>query len=93
MNAAIPSFVRGRRGGYSLVDALVRVLWPSAVGTPAALTIAEMQEGAKVVLAYDVPASSVRSALYSRPDVFERTVRPGARAAYRLTPWALEQAK
>src|SRR5690242_4929846 len=82
-----PFFVPGRRGGLSVVDAMVRALWekPGSERQWPSMSIRELREQASLTLGYSVPPSSVRSSLYAHPDVFERCSVPPGRVAYRLT--------
>ena len=88
-----PRLVRGRRGGKSIVDALVKALWWDAMDDRQwpVRTIPALRDEVSRQLNYDAPPSSVRSTLYSRTDVFERTQVLGQGVAYRLTEWARGQ--
>ncbi len=92
VRSAPPTFIQGRKGGVSIVDAMVRALWvrSDADGKDdwPSLSLVDLQERASRALGYDVPSSSVRSSVYSHPDIFEKCTLAGAKVAYRLSPAA-----
>ena len=82
-----PSIVRGRKGGMSIADALVAALWnptPNSHDWPER-TIEELRIDASRRLGYEIPNSTIRSALYTTTDTFERCSAQSLRAVYRLT--------
>lgn len=81
-----PSIVRGRKGRTSVCDALVIALWAADNRVPwPQLTLEQLRESISRVLGYPVSGSTVRSVLYSKPEVFERAPRINGRVAYRLS--------
>ena len=83
----LPSFVPGRKGGLSVVDALARALWHES-GVWPSRTIRELKDLISIMLRYDVPSSTVRSELYRHKDVFERKKSDGGPVTYQLTKTA-----
>jgi hypothetical protein len=94
-----PRLVAGRRGGISIVDALVEALWlrraernQSGSGEEwPSLGLEELHKYVLDCLKYNVASASVRSAIYNHPEIFERASTSAGRVAYRLSPWAREQ--
>jgi hypothetical protein len=77
-----PSFVTGRRGGISVVDALVRSLWQETSrrdveGWPSK-TFGTLATEASSIVGYQLTPSTVRSAIYGRIDLFEKDEQDGA---------------
>jgi hypothetical protein len=87
--SAPPTFVKGRKGGVSVVDVMVRALWarPSGDGRSEwpSLSLIELQEQVSAALGYDVPSSTIRSSVYSHLEIFEKCKRVGVKVGYRLT--------
>jgi hypothetical protein len=71
-----PRFVAGRRGGISVVDALVRVLWSDAKSSDSSQWPAKdfntLALEASKVIGYRLSASTVRSAIYGHEELFDR---------------------
>lgn len=87
-----PSFISGRRGGLSVVDAMVEALWRSSNDAQwPCLTIPVLLDKISGRLGYEVPSSTVRSSLYTHTDIFEREQRSNKKVSYRLTAWARKQ--
>lgn len=90
-----PSFVKGRRGGLSVIDAMVRALWVRKVRGGEyvwpCLPIGEICDTVARKLGYDIPSSTVRSELYRKTDIFEKNSADGSKVTYRLTGWARRQ--
>lgn len=82
----IPSIAKGRKGRTSVCDALVVALWAGEeyTGWPH-LTLDQLQASVTRVLGYSVSGSTVRSALYSKPEVFEKAPPVNGRVSYRLS--------
>ena len=76
---------RQRRGGQSVADVLVEILWgPSRAQRPAH-RIQDLQAQASKRLGYLVPASTIRSTIYNHPEAFEREGPEGPGVLWRLT--------
>lgn len=76
-----PQFVAGRRGGVSVVDALVRSLWQTAgrndIENWPSKTFGTLAAEASSVVGYRLRSSTVRSAVYGHIDLFEKDERDG----------------
>ena len=76
-----PQFVAGRRGGISVVDALVRSLWRrpsrSDVKDWPSKTFGTLAAEASSIVGYQLTSPTVRSAIYGRMDLFERDEQDG----------------
>ena len=92
----LPSFVAGRGGLVSIVDALVWALWEAEPGMESGrvgLCLGELTEAATRRRGTDVPRASVRCEIYRYERLFERSAPEGGRASgasvrhvrYRLT--------
>lgn len=69
----IPSFVKGRKGGISVADCIVRVLWSQPTGGHrSGKSLAELQAGATRIAGYAISASTIRATLYGHPELFIR---------------------
>ncbi len=82
-----PRLVHGRKGAPSIVDALLSILWnphPKDTNDWPVLSIADLRSKVSKILQYEVASSTVRSGLYSRPDVFKRCKSEDGRSCYGL---------
>lgn len=67
-------YAKGRRGGASIVDKIVQELrrkegdWPR-------LSFKELRAAVSASLGYNVSDSTIRSAIYSRPELFQKVIR------------------
>lgn len=78
----IPQFVPGRRGGISVVDAVVRALWGDASPNDAerwpAKTFNALVTETSAIVGYELTSSTVRSAIYGHMDLFDKDESDGA---------------
>lgn len=79
-----PSIVPGRRGGLSVADAIVQLLWPIN-SSSSGLRIAELVEKCSKMLGYKVKDHTIRSVLYRHAGIFEKSSETGKKVVYRLT--------
>ena len=90
----VKPLVPGRKG-LSIVDSIVVVLWPSSRDSNdarwPALSFSEIAAGIREIQHYSVAESTVRSAIYSRPEFFCRVDGTGA-VMWRLTRRAVSEA-
>jgi hypothetical protein len=84
----IPSFKKGRKGRGSLVDCIVMLLWKEDSGKWPAKTFDVLQQELSRIQRYTVAASTVRSAVYSAADLFERDTTDEGRLVWRLSKMA-----
>ena len=82
---ATPSFVRGRKGRTSLVDCCVAALWKTDSDEWPELTFEELRAIATKVQGYHVTPSTVRSTIYERSDLFERSRPESGPLKWKLT--------
>jgi hypothetical protein len=80
-SSEIPRFVPGRRGGTSVVDAVVRALWnakrPKDGDEWPAKTFNALVVEASSIVGYQVTSSTVRSAIYGHMELFEKDEEGG----------------
>lgn len=85
-----PVFVKGRKGGISVVDAMVQAL---ANGDPAGaevtpdglrLTFEQLRVRASEVIGYLLAPSTIRSAVYGHANLFRRCKLSNGKPAVRL---------
>jgi len=80
-----PSYIRGRKGAVSVVDAVVAALWRAHDGKDwPTRSLAELRAAVSATLGYAVAASTVRASVYDHPELFEKDPR-GDAPRYRLT--------
>jgi hypothetical protein len=72
MDRKLPVFIPGRRGGISIVDAIIHVLL-SMDGKSPLRTLSEIQDRVAQRVGYNPSASTIRSAIYSHRDLFDCT--------------------
>lgn len=85
-----PILLVGRRGGISVVDAIVRVLWNGDTGPEhdsawPVMRFAEIRDAVTRQLGYNVSDSTVRSAVYKHPELFEKSKEVSSGVRYRLS--------
>jgi hypothetical protein len=76
----VPSFAKGRKGGISVLDGIVRSLWvsPSRRGpTWPAKSFGQLIQEVSILAGYPVPTSTVRSTIYGHSHLFEKVVKDG----------------
>ena len=81
-----PSVIPGRKGQASIVDLVIRSLWP-VNGSDSKLpckSLAEITEECRSALGFLVGSSTVRSTIYKHPEIFEKSAKVGVEAYYRL---------
>lgn len=66
------------------MDALVEVLWMTDDERWPSISLANLKELVGRRLEYDIASSTVRSAIYSRPEVFRRLKTKDGKTAYSL---------
>ena len=79
--------VQGRRGGLSVVDALISRLWQSDNVWPSK-SLSVLTRECVDVLGYAVSNSTVRATVYRYPEFFERDDQDGVK--YHLSSYAIE---
>ena len=87
-----PSFVAGRKGRTSTVDAIVACLWIKSNGERndwPTLSFSELRSVVGVRQGYEVSASTIRSAMYKRSDLFEK-VECSREVRWQLTAFVRE---
>lgn len=95
VRANAPSFVKGRKGGISIVDCMVQVLWTQDAGSIAdwpVKTFPEIGKEVSDIVGYTVPPSTIRSTAYSHSDIFQKA-NAGGKFCWRLTEKARKAAK
>ncbi len=88
-----PTFVAGRKGRTSTVDSIVACLWVrrTSVGDEwPELSFAELRTAVEATQGYSISSSTIRSAIYGRTDLFERSTSRRV-VRWRLTPFARQQ--
>lgn len=79
----------GRKGRISVADALIRLLERSArTGKKRALeglSLADLRDGCASILEFDIASSTVRSVIYKKPTVFEKSGGVGRTVYYKLS--------
>ena len=77
----IPRFVPGRRGGISVVDALVQVLWntkrPKDREQWPAKSFNTLAAEVSSIVGYQLTSSTVRSSIYGHMELFEKDEQDG----------------
>ena len=89
-NAEVPSFAKGRKGGVSIIDCMVRALWmpdTGAHGKWPAKTFPDLAKEVSVLVGYRVSQSTIRSSAYAHPELFVRDTQEGI-LRWRLTATA-----
>ncbi len=87
-------FVKGRQGRRSLVDTLALLLsksrapesWPE-------MSFTELQTAASKLQHYNIASSTIRSAIYSRRELFESKRAPDGVIRWRLSDLARKKVK
>lgn len=90
-----PCVVKGRKGRISVVDAIVAALWPTIDGSGTHLnsrSLKDIRAYCSERLGFDVPASTVRAAIYRKPEIFIKANNDDAQVLYRLRHEFLDQA-
>jgi hypothetical protein len=85
-----PVLVVGRRGGISVLDAIVRGLWNGDAARECdsdwpTKRLVDIRDSVAKALGYDIAESTVRSAIYNHPELFEKSKDGGPGVRYRLS--------
>ena len=84
------TYAIGRRGGASVVDTIVHHLRRQAKAWPER-SFGELRAFVSTALGYDVRDSTIRSAIYSRADLFEKALRDDGGVVWRLSEKARQE--